>query len=38
MNRNKAYYQNRINILTARKKDNYNIIRKLKRKLNSFNA
>ena len=36
MIRNKLYYQNRINLLLSRGRDNGNIVKKLKRKLNSL--
>ena len=37
MARNQLYYQNRINLLTSRGKDNGNVIKKLKRKIKLLN-
>lgn len=37
MVRNQLYYQNKINLLTSRGKDNGNIIKKLKRKIKLLN-
>ena len=37
MVRNKLYYQNRINLLLSRNKENGNIVKKLQRKIRQLN-